>query len=646
MSPINETQEMHPEGETVAMPEVTTEDETRLTSPINEDGATIAMPEAVGDDGETIAMPEATDDGQTIAKPPLDDPGTIKAIPPDTKKKKQETKKQGITETVISDISTNRTLQDRYRLDKVLGKGGFGAAYLATDIKLSRACVVKQMLTPRNASAEDISIYRANFEREAKLLVELNEPGHPNIPEIYDFFSDAGSNYLVMKFINGQDLKTVVDDREQKLPWRESIRYVIDVCSAINYMHNHGDEPKMHRDIKPANILLGDDGRVWLVDFGLAKATPVESTGDLNVTQAAGSIGYTPFEQWLGEAVTTSDVYALGATLHHLLTGVPPSKAFGGNFSASKLKEMHGKFDSILEIDSALPKELEGVIKRATAEKPEDRLAADRLQKELEALTSGTQAAALYTFKSGEAAKTVPELVQLCQKYRKEAQGYLYQGDFERWFLLLNRNDLADAATQAVKQGKNQNDGLERFFKIILPNLWLKRLTWTGQRLSRAAIWLIIAGMIVTTLIIAGGVFGARAFLQQSIGNFPWQFDTLNLEEDNRLTEKSLEDGVASVADLYVDDVNVDMQPPDQIQVDATWNDIDFDVPLTVRLEENKLRVYLSTINGIQIPWVLDMVSQGLNAGIDDAFQEAPVDITELTMSESEVAFRVAPSGR
>ena len=125
----------------------------------------------------------------------------------------------------MADLTTGRVLQERYRLDEVLGKGGFGAAYLAQDLKLKRVCVVKQMLTPEGTSLKDIELYRANFEREASLLVQLNHPGHPNIPEIYDYFSDAGGNYLVMKYIEGQSLKDVLDQKgEGRIPWREAVR--------------------------------------------------------------------------------------------------------------------------------------------------------------------------------------------------------------------------------------------------------------------------------------------------------------------------------------------------------------------------------------------------------------------------------------
>ena len=129
------------------------------------------------------------------------------------------------------------------------------------------------------------------------------------------------------------------------------------------------------------------------------------------------------------------------------MTGLHPIKAFGGEFNIQKLQERHGQFSPVRKIDKSLPKELDLIIPRATDPDPAHRLTPQQFQQELEALISGAQAAALYTFKSGESAKTVQDLVILCEKNRQEAQEYLYHGDFERWFLLINRNDLAEAAT-------------------------------------------------------------------------------------------------------------------------------------------------------------------------------------------------------
>ncbi|MDX1523946.1 MAG: serine/threonine-protein kinase, partial [Anaerolineae bacterium] len=441
-----------------------------------------------------------------------------------------------------SDYSNKHVLRihDRYQLSEILGKGGFGAVYLAEDTKLRRRCVVKQMLVG-SRSRRELEIHRANFEREANLLAELNDPGHPNIPEIYDFFSLDSGNYLVMKYIEGQNLKELVSNREAKnLSWEEAVRYGADVCSALHYMHTKGIEPVMHRDIKPANIQLGDDGRVWLVDFGLAKADPVEDSGDQLVTQASGSFGYTALEQWFGQAIPASDIYAFGATLHHLVTGLDPLEAYDGQFHIQKIQELHGQFPLIRTINPDLPEKLEQIINVAVSPDPEQRPTALQLQQQLEALISGAQAVPLYTFKNGESANTVAELVDLCEKNRREAEEYLYGGDFERWFSLINRNDLAVAASAAVKQGKNQRDGLERFLKLILPSILQRRMRRFGVHLARGAIQFVLIALFVTVLLGVGGSYVVGLIMRQSIDSVPWNFYTLDLEEPNRYDEAFL----------------------------------------------------------------------------------------------------------
>src|SRR5262249_35778243 len=152
-------------------------------------------------------------------------------------------------------------------------KGGFGEAYLARDVQLDRACVVKRLALNPAWSYTDQDLARANFQREARLLVTLNSPGHPNIPEIYEYLPER--QCLVMKYIEGQNLLQLCAERGGHLPEDEALRYVRDTCSALVYMHSCAPEPVLHRDIKPANILLDSADRIWLIDFGLAKVIPV-----------------------------------------------------------------------------------------------------------------------------------------------------------------------------------------------------------------------------------------------------------------------------------------------------------------------------------------------------------------------------------
>jgi serine/threonine protein kinase/Tfp pilus assembly protein PilF len=215
--------------------------------------------------------------------------------------------------------------QDRYRIDRPLGKGGFGEAYLAYDQHLGRPCVVKRMTVDPNWSQGEQQQAQYNFQREARLLVTLNTPGHPNIPEIYEYLAE--NHCLVMKYITGRNLAQVMQEQGGALPVEAALRYVRDICSALTYLHSRTPEPVLHRDIKPDNVLLDTAGRVWLVDFGLAKAAPQRADlGRMDTSSLAGTLGFTPPEQWAGASEPRSDVYALAATLHLLLTSYQPTR--------------------------------------------------------------------------------------------------------------------------------------------------------------------------------------------------------------------------------------------------------------------------------------------------------------------------------
>ncbi|MEM7343855.1 MAG: protein kinase [Chloroflexota bacterium] len=660
------------DGGTIMMPDTTEDGGTIMMPDSADDGGTIMMPDTT-EDGGTIMMPDSDDDGSTIALGPhptnedlativLEDEedGATIALPPDdigtipdgdgaiqaTPDARSPGRSTELTMSIVGEIKLGHALQNRYRLDRVLGKGGFGAAYLAEDIKLKRACVVKQMLIPKGTAAKDIELHRSNFEREASLLVQLNHPGHPGIPEIYDYFSEAKSNYLVMKYIEGRDLNTVLKENEGGILWREAIRYVVDTCDAMRYMHTIGNEPVMHRDIKPANILLGNDGRVWLVDFGLAKADAVQGQEDMSVTQASGTIGYTPLEQWLGEAVPASDVYALGVTLHQLVTGVNPLKAYEGEYNITKVMDMHGKVAPIRKLNKELPKELDGIIQQATAEEVEQRPTPEQLKQQLEAMISGAKEAGLFTFKSGEVAHTEPELVDLCDLYRAEAERYLYSGDFERWFTIINRNDLAEAAKTAVRQGKTPKDGLERFLKLLVPNLFLRRLGKASWRLTKVAAQFIATLLIVLLLVAVAGSFIARWVIGQTISSYNWDYSSINLERDNRYSEQFLTERFGNVVEPIVTDVEVFINEPSQLDVRAALAGVELDLPVAVELQDNKPHFTLDRLNNIPLYLITDNLSAGINEGVDGAFERAPIDVTSLEMQQGIAIFSVEESGR
>ncbi|NTW03622.1 MAG: protein kinase, partial [Oscillochloris sp.] len=258
----------------------------------------------------------------------------------------------------------------RYVVERSIGRGGFGQAYLVRDQQLGRFCVAKRQI-PNPAWSTRIreQAYR-NFRREAQLLSTLNTPGHPNIPEIFEYVPEL--HCLVMKYVEGRDLGWVLAGRGGKLPLDEGLAIIREVCSALAYMHSRSPEPVLHRDIKPSNILIDSAGRVWVIDFGLSKATPVQAiTTDPQQTQMAGTFGFTPPEQWRGEAVPQSDIYALCATLHMMITGYQPAmdRSDMADFMAGKKVP----FPSARSVEPNIPPIVEAIITKGMAFDPASR---------------------------------------------------------------------------------------------------------------------------------------------------------------------------------------------------------------------------------------------------------------------------------
>lgn len=220
-------------------------------------------------------------------------------------------------------------LHARYQIRELVAQGGMGAVYRAHDRRLTgRECAIKEVLLQddNGVSPEEA---REQFYREASTLARLD---HPNLPKVSDYFSDSSRDYLVMDFVPGPDLQAVVDEAEAKgthLPEGQVLDWARQLCDALEYLHTQ-QPPVLHRDIKPANIRLTSTGLIKLVDFGLVKLMMPDETRTVTVVHGRGTAHYTPMEQYGGETGHTderSDIYALGATLYHLLTGKPPLPA-------------------------------------------------------------------------------------------------------------------------------------------------------------------------------------------------------------------------------------------------------------------------------------------------------------------------------
>jgi tetratricopeptide (TPR) repeat protein len=237
-------------------------------------------------------------------------------------------------------------LKNRYQLDRLIGQGGMGAVYRATDTSFNNRAVAVKEMSRAGLSEARIQEAEESFQREASLLTGLL---HPNLPRIYDNFTEDERSYLVMDFIEGQTLEDYLEKRGGgPLPLEQVLKWGIELCDVLSYLHEH-QPPIIFRDLKPSNVMLDKREHIFLIDFGIAR---LFKPGKLHDTVALGSPGYAAPEQY-GKSQSTprSDIYSLGALLHYLLTGVDPS-------------EQPFFFRPASQLNPAVPQELETLLRQ------------------------------------------------------------------------------------------------------------------------------------------------------------------------------------------------------------------------------------------------------------------------------------------
>jgi len=252
----------------------------------------------------------------------------------------------------------------RYDIVRVLGKGAMGIVYEGRDPNLDRPVAIKTVKV-ENLAPEAAAEYEARFRTEARSAARLQ---HPNIVSVYDSDRHGDVAYLVMEYIQGDDLKHHLDSGE-RYSLEKSLHIIDDLLSALDYAHRHGI---VHRDIKPANLLLAASGRVKLTDFGVARMQDGEATR----TQGAmiGTLKYMSPEQVQGQKVDTrADLFSVGVLLYQLLTDRRP---FDGDNEFAIIHQIVGHTPPPpSSIDARLPAAIDGVVARALAKQPQDRFA-------------------------------------------------------------------------------------------------------------------------------------------------------------------------------------------------------------------------------------------------------------------------------
>jgi len=227
---------------------------------------------------------------------------------------------QIITTASDGTLTPGVVLDKRYEIECLIKSGGMGAVYKALDKRFkNKPCAVKEMLSSLS-SAKEQDYYINRFEKEAEILHDLK---HSNLPVVKDYFVEAGRYYLVMEYIEGKDLDTIMRGYGGAgVPPELVIEWSRQILDVLDYLHNQSP-PVIYRDLKPANIMLrNSDGMVNLIDFGIARTV---TPGNQSTMTGIGTPVYAPKELLMGKPETGSDIYSLGATMHSLLTGIVPT---------------------------------------------------------------------------------------------------------------------------------------------------------------------------------------------------------------------------------------------------------------------------------------------------------------------------------
>src|SRR6266851_5658505 len=261
-------------------------------------------------------------------------------------------------------LAPETVLQGRYLIVRQLGQGGMGAVYEAMDERLDTTVALKETLFTDER-------LRKQFEREARLLARMH---HPALPRVSDHFSEGEGQFLVMQFIAGDDLAETMKRKQGPFPADQVLTWGDQLLDALDYLHTQ-DPQIIHRDIKPQNLKITSRGQIILLDFGLAKG----QTGGISVVTTSASIyGYTPnyapLEQIQGLGTDArSDIYALSATLYHLMTGVKPPDALT---RAAAL--VNGQPDPLVranDVTASIGPQVASVLARAMRQNREQRFA-------------------------------------------------------------------------------------------------------------------------------------------------------------------------------------------------------------------------------------------------------------------------------
>jgi len=238
-------------------------------------------------------------------------------------------------------LSSRDTVLGKYRIVQVIGEGAYGRVYRAESLDDPRRSFAIKEMEETGLPAEERGDARELFNREAELLRSLS---HPGLPAVMEYFSQSDCHYIVMDYVRGENLESILKKRTGAFSFNEVLPWAMELAGILDYLHGHRPWPVIFRDLKPSNIMLTEDGRIKLIDFGIARHFNPQKTKD---TFFLGTPGFSPPEQYgSGQSDPRSDIFSFGATLYHLLSKADMT-AF--NFNYPSLSQRSNGFPDWLD---------------------------------------------------------------------------------------------------------------------------------------------------------------------------------------------------------------------------------------------------------------------------------------------------------
>ncbi|RLC77102.1 MAG: serine/threonine protein kinase [Chloroflexi bacterium] len=476
-------------------------------------------------------------------------------------------------------LEQNDMLQDRYRIVKILGGGGMGQVYLAHDTRLAdKPCAVKELIPDPHATPEEEKQNAAQFHQEAAVLAHLS---HPNLPDVSDYFDERDRFYLVMDYVKGETTEQRMRRSPDGLPPEDVVEWAIQLCNVLEYLHSQ-TPPVIFRDMKPANVMLTPEEDIKLIDFGVARLfDPTKRTDTLKM----GTAGYAPPEQYAGQGQTTprSDVYALGVTMHELLTGDDPT-AHPFVFTPPR------------KLNPAISPSLADVVMRAVKMDPDDRYPSITAMREALQKTTRPRRFRLPSIqrKSGTGTKVMPE-------------------------------------TAAVAAPKVRS----RPAKFALG-----AARWLG-RLALTAVIAVVVTALVLTLV---GAFVLSSVAERAIGESDWDLEHSD-PGPFVITEAELGDGMQAALEPYTLDAishtKADFRPPDTAILSLQVLSNPVSLQGRVETRDGVPAVILERLNDVPLFVVGGIVSGGINRGFEQAWEDSRLRVTSITVQQRQLTINL-----